>query len=164
MATGFLTSTPSWTSTAARFSRVPFQQPRRALLYRSAVGSIAEVRHARSIQCRPEAQFTSGLTSILEQNNIRISIDGKGGWIDNDFIERFWRSIKYEEVYLHAYEDLKEVKARISHYINYYNGKRRHSSLGKRTPVEVYRQLVNDQPAFIPPVPASGALRPRPCS
>lgn len=89
------------------------------------------------------AQFTSdAFTSKLKQHDILISMDGKGRWIDNVFIERFWRSLKYEEVYLHGYDDLWLAKSSISSYMTYYNQKRRHSSLGRRTPDEVYNSGV----------------------
>jgi len=85
------------------------------------------------------SQFTSrDFTSVLEAHGVAISMDGKGRWIDNVFIERFWRSLKYENVYLHAYEDLTAARAGIGAYIGYYNGKRRHASLGRRTPDAVY--------------------------
>jgi putative transposase len=111
------------------------------------------------------AQFTSAaFTSILAQHNVQISMDGKGRWIDNVFIERFWRSVKYEEVYLHAYEDLRAARAGINRYIDYYNRERRHSSLDRQTPDEVYHQHLSIQPPLIPPVSASGGLTARPCS
>ncbi len=111
------------------------------------------------------AQFTAtAFTSILEEHSIQISMDGKGRWIDNVFIERFWRSVKYEEVYLHAYMDFKEARAGITSYIDYYNRQRRHGSLAKQTPDEVYHQSVSKKPMFIPPAPTPGALTPRPCS
>ena len=111
------------------------------------------------------AQFTSAaFTSLLEQHGVRISMDGKGRWIDNVFIERFWRSLKYEEVYLYAYDDLNEAKLSLNRYISYYNGGRRHSSLAKKTPDEVYATSTSTQP--LPHLPASqwGPLTPRPCS
>ena len=61
-------------------------------------------------------------------------MDGKGRWVDNVFIERFWRSLKYEEVYLYAYNDLRDARTGLTRYFGYYNGERRHSSLGKQTP------------------------------
>ena len=111
------------------------------------------------------AQFTSAaFTSILEQHNVQISMDGKGRWIDNVFIERFWRSVKYEEVYLYGYEDLRAARAGIRRYIAYYNTERRHSSLEKQTPDEVYHQHQSVALPLIPPVPASGGVTARPCS
>ncbi len=111
------------------------------------------------------AQFTANIfTDVLVQHGINISMDGKGRWIDNVFIERFWRSIKYEEVYLHAYEDLREARTGIASYIDYYNSERRHSSLDKQTPEEVYHQSMSSQQRFIPPVASQEAPTPRPCS
>ena len=110
------------------------------------------------------AQFTSNeFISILKSNDIQISMDGKGRWIDNVFIERFWRSLKYEEVYLRAYQSIPEAKTHINSYIQDYNQHRRHSSLDRQTPDVVYNQSMNSlipikvnqhQDAFIP----------RPCS
>lgn len=85
------------------------------------------------------SQFTSeAFISALKAKNIRISMDGKGSWRDNVFVERIWRSVKYEEVYLHAYASVSEAKAGINRYIGFYNSLRPHSSLGKQTPDEFY--------------------------
>lgn len=85
------------------------------------------------------SQFTSeAFTSALKAKNIRISMDGKGCWRDNVFVERIWRSIKYEHVYLHAYASVSEAKSGINRYIEFYNSRRPHSSLGKQTPDEFY--------------------------
>lgn len=85
------------------------------------------------------SQFTSeAFVGKLKENNIKISMDGKGRWIDNVFIERVWRSIKYEEVYLKAYENLKEARLSLDAYINFYNRNRIHQSLDYMTPDEVY--------------------------
>lgn len=90
------------------------------------------------------AQFTSqAFTAALLQHDIRISMDGKGRWKDNVFIERFWRTLKYEEVYLHAYLDLHEARAQLAAYITYYNLQRTHSSLEHKTPADVYTRVVN---------------------
>ena len=90
------------------------------------------------------AQFTSEtFTQKLHLHSIRISMDGKGRWKDNVFIERFWRTLKYEEVYLHAYSDLYAAKAQLITYITYYNTQRTHSSLNHQTPDSVYTQSVN---------------------
>jgi putative transposase len=72
------------------------------------------------------------------KEGIRISMDGKGRWRDNVFVERFWRSIKYEEVYLHAYASVSEARRSIGRYINFYNTTRPHSSLKALTPDQVY--------------------------
>lgn len=76
------------------------------------------------------AQFTSeAFTSVLQAAGVRISMDGRGAWRDNVFIERFWWSLKHEEVYLRAYDSLWDARKGISNYIGYYNGERSHSSL-----------------------------------
>jgi putative transposase len=85
------------------------------------------------------AQFTSdAFTTVLKDAGIRISMDGKGRWIDNVFIERVWRSLKYEEVYLKAYENAAEAKREIAAYFQFYNQERPHYSLERFTPDEVY--------------------------
>jgi putative transposase len=89
------------------------------------------------------SQFTStAFTGVLLREKIAISMDGKGAWRDNVFVERLWRSIKYEEVYLHAYASVREARAGIGRYINFYNLIRPHSSLGRQTPDQLY----NPQP------------------
>ena len=86
-------------------------------------------------------QFTSeDFTSVLKEKDIRISMDGKGAWRDNVFVERLWRSVKYEEVYLNAYESVSEAKAGIGQWIEYYNRDRKHQTLGK-TPDMMYGSL-----------------------
>ena len=85
------------------------------------------------------SQFTShDFTSVLLKNDIAISMDGKGAWRDNVFVERLWRSIKYEEVYLRAYDSVAEARASIGRYLTFYNGRRPHSSLDRRTPDQAY--------------------------
>jgi len=85
------------------------------------------------------SQFTShDFTSVLSKNSIAISMDGKGAWRDNVFVERLWRSIKYEEVYLKAYDSVSEARASIGRYLTFYNGQRPHSSLDRRTPDQAY--------------------------
>jgi putative transposase len=85
------------------------------------------------------SQFTSDdFIKVLKDKKVKISMDGKGRWADNIIIERFFRSLKYEEVYLKSYESLKEAKVEIGKYINFYNSKRKHSSLGKKTPDQFY--------------------------
>ncbi len=81
------------------------------------------------------SQFTSAdFTGLLLANAIAISMDGRGAWRDNVFVERLWRSVKYEEVYLRAYDSVAEARASIGRYLAFYNRKRPHSSLGARTP------------------------------
>jgi putative transposase len=85
------------------------------------------------------SQFTSIIfTDVLKENHIRISMDGKGRWMDNIFIERLWRSLKYECVYLNAFESIRQAQEKINHWINFYNQDRPHSSLNDRTPNETY--------------------------
>jgi putative transposase len=85
------------------------------------------------------SQFTSeAFTEVLEEHDVKISMDGKGRWIDNVMVERLWRSLKYEEVYLKAYESVREARQSIGTYLRFFNEERGHTSLGKRTPDEVY--------------------------
>jgi putative transposase len=85
------------------------------------------------------SQFTSvAFTGVLLNNAIAISMDGKGSWRDNVFVERIWRSVKYEEVYLSAYASVGEARISIGRYLDFYNRKRPHSSLDRQTPDEVY--------------------------
>ena len=88
------------------------------------------------------SQFTgSAFTGVLAKNGIAISMDGKGAWRDNVFVERLWRSVKYEEVYLRAYETVGEARSSIGRYLDFYNGRRPHSSLDDRTPDQAYFDL-----------------------
>lgn len=85
------------------------------------------------------SQFTStAFTAVLLRQKIAISMDGKGCWRDNVFVERLWRSVKYEEVYLNAYASVPEARAGIGRYIAFYNTVRPHSALGGRTPDQIY--------------------------
>jgi putative transposase len=85
------------------------------------------------------SQFTSAdFTGLLNAHGIRISMDGQGCWRDNIFVERLWRWVKYEEVYLHAYATVAEARAGLSRYLTLYNMRRRHSSLADTTPDEAY--------------------------
>jgi putative transposase len=87
------------------------------------------------------SQFTSdAFTGVLNQHRITISMDGRGRWMDNIFIERLWRSVKYEEVYLKAYENGTQARQGLADYFVFYNSRRRHQSLSRRTPDEVYHQ------------------------
>jgi putative transposase len=88
------------------------------------------------------SQFTgSEFTGLLASNGIAISMDGKGAWRDNVFVERLWKSVKYEEVYLHAYESVAEARHSIGRYLDFYNGQRPHSSLDDMTPDQAYFNL-----------------------
>ncbi len=85
------------------------------------------------------SQFTSAaFTGLLLENGIAISMDGRGAWRDNVFVERLWRSLKYEEVYLRAYDTVAEARRLIGRYLDFFNTKRPHSSLGARTPDQAY--------------------------
>ena len=85
------------------------------------------------------AQFTSeAFTDTLKEAGIDISMDGKGRWIDNVFVERLWRSVKYEEVYLKAYETIAQARTGIGTYFQFYNSERRHQSMNRQTPDQVY--------------------------
>ena len=95
------------------------------------------------------SQFTSiAFTQVLRNAKIAISMDGRGAWRDNVFVERLWRTIKYEEVYLHAYSSVPEARAAIGKYLNFYNTKRPHSSLDGQTPDQVYFNA-------LPPIPVA---------
>lgn len=90
------------------------------------------------------SQFTStAFTEALTSRTIQISMDGKGSWRDNVFVERIWRSVKYEEVYLKAYDTVSDARQSINDYIAFYNTQRPHSSLDKRTPDEYYNATLS---------------------
>jgi putative transposase len=85
------------------------------------------------------SQFTSAeFLDVLKKRGIGISMDGKGAWRDNVFVERLWRSVKYEEVYLHAYDSVSAARAGLARYLGFYNTRRPHRSLDGRTPDEFY--------------------------
>ncbi len=97
------------------------------------------------------SQFTSDdFTGALEDAGIRISMDGKGRWMDNVMIERLWRSLKYECIYLHAFETGSEVRQGLNHWIDFYNTRRPHSSLDDKTPDEAYWK--RPRPGYAGPV------------
>ena len=97
------------------------------------------------------SQFTSDtFTDALKDAGISISMDGKGRWMDNVMIERLWRSLKYECIYLHAFETGSEVRKGLRHWIDLYNTKRPHSSLDDRTPDEAYWQ--KPRPGYAGPI------------
>ncbi len=92
------------------------------------------------------SQFTcEGFTSVLADHGVAISMDGRGRWLDNVFIERLWRSVKHEEVYLKAYENLVEARRELGAYFDFYNRRRRHQGLNDRTPDEVYWSTLHPQ-------------------
>jgi putative transposase len=124
---------------------------RRVLAWRLSITLEVEfcldaVEEALARHGRPEifntdqgSQFTSAaFTGLLLENAIAISMDGRGSWRDNVFVERLWRSVKYEEVYLHAYDSVGQARASLGRYLDFYNCKRPHSSLAARTPDRAY--------------------------
>jgi putative transposase len=124
---------------------------RRALSWRVSVTldsafCVAAVEEAIARYGRPEifntdqgAQFTSAtFTGLLRQHGIAISMDGQGCWRDNIFVERLWRTIKYEEVYLHAYDTVSAATAGLDRYLTLSNVRRPHSSLADQTPDDAY--------------------------
>ena len=89
------------------------------------------------------SQYTSeDFTGVLKSHDITISMDGKGAWRDNVFVERLWRSVKYEEVYLKAYESLSEAKQSLKNYFRFYNQHRKHQTL-KATPDQAYYESIS---------------------
>ena len=85
------------------------------------------------------SQFTSrAFTDVLKQHEIKISMDGKGRWMDNIFIERLWRSVKYEDIYIKEYKSVEELRLGLGQYFQYYNYERTHQSHGSSTPTEIY--------------------------
>jgi putative transposase len=124
---------------------------RRVLAWRlsitmEAAFCVEALEEALACHGRPEifntdqgSQFTSEVfTGVLTKNGVAISMDGKGAWRDNVFVERLWRSVKYEEVYLRAYDTVAEARASIRRYLDFYNSRRPHSSLDRQTPDQAY--------------------------
>ncbi len=88
------------------------------------------------------SQFTAAaFIDVLRRHDIRISMDGKGSWRDNVFVERLWKSVKYEHVYLHAYETTSAARTKLAVYLDFYNRGRPHSGLDPQTPDDVYFEL-----------------------
>ncbi|WP_439371780.1 IS3 family transposase [Bradyrhizobium sp. DASA03120] len=104
-----------------------------------AGGRSRSPRQAGRLQHRPGSQFTgAAFTGVLASHGIAISMDGRGAWRENVFVERLWRSVKYEEVYLRAYDTVSDARASIGRYLDFYNGRRPHSSLDGGTPDQAY--------------------------
>lgn len=104
----------------------------------------AMTRHGRPeiVNTDQGSQFTSlEFTEKLKGAEVAISMDGKGAWRDNVFIERFWKTLKYEEVYLRAYDTVSEARASLARYVEFYNARRPHSSIEERTPDEAYFEM-----------------------
>lgn len=106
------------------------------------------------------SQFTSAeFLNVLRRREIQISMDGRGCWRDNVFVERLWRSVKYEEVYLHAYETVSQVRGGLSRYFQFFNQRRPHTALSRRPPDSVYftalPELLSSSPRAVPLIPAA---------
>lgn len=107
---------------------------------------VEALEEALRVHGRPEifntdqgSQFTAkDFTDVLRRHDVAISMDGKGRWMDNVFVERLWRSVKYEDIYLHAYESPRALRAGLARYFTFYNRERGHSAHGYLTPDEVY--------------------------
>ncbi|MHC2760843.1 transposase InsO family protein [Bradyrhizobium liaoningense] len=138
---------PLWTLIPG--SRLDADHPENGVLIpcrNTAAFCVEAVQEALAKHGRPEifntdqgSQFTSlEFTDVLLDAKIAISMDGKGAWRDNVFVERLWRTVKYEEVYLRAYDSVSEARASIAKYLAFYNQGRPHSSLDGRTPDEAY--------------------------
>ena len=113
------------------------------LLRRGPRRGPAALRNAR-VNTDQGAQFTSeAFTDVLKDKGVAISMDGKGRWVDNVFVERLWRSVKYEDLYLRAYETPAELRRGLGQYFEFYNSRRRHSALDRRTPDAVYYEQVH---------------------
>ena len=118
---------------------------------------VEALREAMMLYGKPEtfntdqgSQYTGKeFIGVLQESNIRISMNGRGRALDNVMVERLWRTVKYEEVYLKSYVDLVEARRELNEYLNWYNEKRKHSSLGKLTPDDVYfnREKETDEAA-----------------
>jgi putative transposase len=115
---------------------------------------VAALEKALATHCKPAifntdqgSQFTCpAFIDVLTKRDIKISMDGKGAWRDNVFVERLWRSVKYEEVYLRAYDSVSEARERLGRYLDWYNRRRPHSSLDGRTPDQAYYANTSQPP------------------
>src|SRR5215813_7756232 len=107
------------------------------ILRRGVGGGAGPSWQSSNLQHGP-GQPVRSFTDVLVEHQIAISMDGRGSWRENVFLERFWRSVKYEEVYLRAYDSVDEARASLSRYIHFYNSHRPHSSLDGRTPDQAY--------------------------
>ena len=122
-----------WSLSSLLRTEMPLEALEMALWQRG--GALPDLVHHSDRAC----QFTSeGFTGLLASRGVAISMDGRGRWMDNVFIERLWRSVKYEEVYLKGYESITEARRELKAYFEFYNRRRRHQGLADRTPAEVY--------------------------
>jgi len=89
------------------------------------------------------SQFTAlEFVQAVKEQGCKLSMDGRGAWRDNVMVERLWKSVKYEQVYLHAYDSVSDARSSIMHYLDWYNRARPHASLGRKTPDEVYAVML----------------------
>ncbi len=126
------------------------------------IGALQEapIRYGAPDICNTEqgSQFTTPrFTEVLAKRQIRISMDGRGGWLDNVFIERLWRSLKYERIYLHAFETGSELRIGLAGSIASYNGKRPHPALAGRTPAEAYHDMPTPMGPELAPDPLANS-------
>ncbi len=127
----------------------------RPLIDTARIRQLCAVREAITQYSRPESfntdqgcQFTGlELMNLLKDQGIQISMDGRGCWRDNVFVERLWRSLKYEEVYLHAYKTVHDAHQGVARYVTFYNQIRPHRALDRRTPDRMYWEKQHSQPS-----------------
>jgi len=118
--------------------REPIAQPMTAREYQSS-STARYSQPSRVVKADKGCQFTSqDFTGLLNAHDIQISMDGTGRWRDNVFVERLWPSLKYEEVYLHAYETVRDAQDGVARYLTFYNQVRPHRALEGRTPEDIY--------------------------
>jgi putative transposase len=144
MAKGFvyLTAVVDWASRRVLAAKVAITL--------EACHAVDVLQEAFSRHGRPEivntdqgSQFTAHeFVQAVREQRCKLSMDGRGAWRDNVFVERLWKSIKYERVYLHAYDSVTEARASIMQYVDWYNRSRPHSSLGRKTPDEAYTVML----------------------
>jgi putative transposase len=116
----------------------------------NALGDALAKGHPEIFNSDQGSQFTSQeFTRVLESHGVRISMDGRGSYTDNLFIERLWRTVKYEEVYLKAYQDGRDARIGIGNYFSFYNTQRPHQALAYRTPAEVFEGAVAPIPVGV---------------
>ena len=143
MAAAFCIWSPSSTGRPGDAGLAAVEHDGRRVLHRRPRRGAARFGRPEIFNTDQGSQFTSAaFTGRLADADIRISMDGRGRWLDNVFIERLWRSLKYEEVYLKGYADGREAHAGIAGWIGFYNGFRPHQALAGRTPMAVWREGV----------------------
>ena len=135
----YLVAVMDWATRKVLSWRAGVEHHGQGILFGGAGGGAGAVLAPGDLQHGPGSQFTSPrFTGVLQAAGVRISMDGRGRWMDNVFIERLWRSLKYECVYLHAFETGSELRAGLTRWIGYYNARRPHSARAGRTPEEAY--------------------------